>query len=117
MRQNFQVEHNLVSHHNKPTFNRKGIQSCIDHIYSNCHTKVKNVTIEKDILSDHRIVTFHYNNKKLSINVTYRINHDFSLLTRDNLLQHINLTNNIDTIYNYTNPNMISEILLMKYII
>jgi len=97
---------------NKPTFNRKGIQLCINHVYSNCHTKVKNLIIEREILSDYRIVTFHYNNKKLSINVTYRIKRNFSLLTRENLLYHINVTNSIDTIYNYTDSNTISEIIL-----
>ena len=42
----------------------------------------------------------------------YHIKRDFSLFTSDNLLYHINLTNTIDTIYDYTDPNIISEILI-----
>ena len=57
IRHNFMIKNSLISHHNKPTFYRKGQASCLDHIYSNCHTRIKNVTVEKDILSDHKIIT------------------------------------------------------------
>ena len=56
IRHNFMIDNSLVSHHNKPTFYRKGHASCLDHMYSNCHSRIKNVTIEKDILSDHKII-------------------------------------------------------------
>ena len=46
IRHNFMIENSLTSHHNKATFHRKGQASCLDHIYSNCHTKIKKVTIE-----------------------------------------------------------------------
>ena len=41
IRHNFMIENSLVSHHNKATFFRKGQASCLDHIYSNCHTRLK----------------------------------------------------------------------------
>ena len=45
IRHNFMMDNSLVSHHNKPTFYRKGQASCLNHIYSNCYTMIKNVTI------------------------------------------------------------------------
>ena len=92
LRDSFLINNNLVSHHNKPTFFRRGNVSCLDHLYSNCSSRIKNVTIEKEILSDHKIMTFNYNNKKLSINATYKIIRDYSLLTKDNLIQYFNAT-------------------------
>ena len=65
IRHNFMIDNSLISHHNKAPFYRKGQASCLDHIYSNCHTRIKNVTIEKEILSDHKIITCLYNNKNL----------------------------------------------------
>ena len=76
----------LISLHNKATFHRKGQSSCLDHIYSNCHTKIRKVTIEKDILSDHKIVTCIYNNKKLNLSTTYTTKRDYSLITTESLL-------------------------------
>lgn len=50
----------------KPTFYRRGVKSCIDHVYSNCHNNIKNVT-HNEILSDHRIITVDYNDKNIDI--------------------------------------------------
>ena len=106
------IDNSLISHHNKATFHRKGQASCLDHIYSNCHTKIKKVTIEKDILSDHKIVTCIYNNKKLNLSTTYTTKRDYSLITTDSLLHYLNMTNNIDQVFNTDNPNTIAEIII-----
>lgn len=108
LRDSFLINNNLVSHHNKPTFFRRGNVSCLDHLYSNCPSRVKNVTIEKEILSDHKIMTFNYNNKKLSINATYKILRDYSLLTKDNLIQYLNATK-IDDLMASNDPNTIAK--------
>ena len=96
IRHNFMIENSRISHHNKATFYRKVQESCLDHIYSNCHTRIKNVTIEKDILSDHKIITCLYNNKKLNLSTTYTTKRDFLLITFESLLHYLNMTNNID---------------------
>ena len=44
LRDNFIIQRNLTIHNDKPTFYRQGVKSCIDHITSNCPTKIKNVT-------------------------------------------------------------------------
>ena len=72
----------------------------------------KNVTIEKDILSDHKIITCIYNNKKLNLSTTYTLRRDFSLITTDSLLYYINMTNNIDTVFSTDNTNMIAETII-----
>ena len=114
IRHNFMIENSLISHHNKATFYRKGQASCLDHIYSNCHTRIKNVTVEKDILSDYKIITCLYNNKKLNLSTTYRTKRDFSLITTESLLHYIDMTNNIDQVFNTDDPNTIAEIIIMK---
>ena len=101
----------LISHHNKASFHRKGQSSCLDHIYSNCHTRIRNVAIEKDILSDHKIITCSYNNKKLNLSTTYTTRRDYSLITSESLLHYLNMTNNIDQVFNTDNPNTIAEII------
>ena len=67
IRHNFIIENSLISHHDKATFHRKGQSSCLDHTYSNCHTRIKNVTVEEDIFSYHIIITCIYNNKKIKL--------------------------------------------------
>ena len=67
MRDNFVIDNRMTIHNEKPTFHRKGNVSCIDHIISNCPTKIKNVTTHKDILSDHNHLTCTYSNKYLDI--------------------------------------------------
>ena len=49
LRHNFMIDNSLISHHNKATFYRKGQASCLDHIYSNCHTKIKKTSLLKRI--------------------------------------------------------------------
>ena len=41
IRHNFIIENSLISHHDKATFHRKGQSSCLDHIYSNHHSRIK----------------------------------------------------------------------------
>lgn len=114
IRDNFLINNNLVSHHNKPTFFRKGKQSCLDHLYTNCPSKVKNVTIEKDIISDHKLVTFTYNNKKLSLNALYKVTRDYSLLKKDTLLHYFNINKKINDIFSSDDPNLIADIIISQ---
>ena len=51
---NFLINNTFISHHNKPIIFRKDQQSCLDHFYTNCPSKIKNVTIEREIISDHK---------------------------------------------------------------
>merc|ERR1712163_29638 len=104
IRHHIMIDNSLISHHNQPTFYRKGQASCLDHIYSNCHTRIKNVTIEKDILSDPKIITCSYNNKKLNLSTSYKTKRDFSLITTESLLHYLNTTNNIDQVFNTNDP-------------
>merc|ERR1712240_786429 len=104
IRHNFRIDNSLVSHHNKATFYQKGQASCLDQIYSNCHTRIKNVSIKKDILSDHKIITCSYINKKLNLSTIYKTKRNFSLITTKSLLHYQNTTNNIDKVFNTEDP-------------
>ena len=53
IRDDFILKYNIVTHNFKPTFHRKNLTSCIDHIYSNCGAKINNIVTNNMILSDH----------------------------------------------------------------
>merc|ERR1712240_702147 len=84
----------------------------IDHIYSNCSYKITDVVTQKDILSDHNILTFNYNNKRLNIKPTYRIKRDFNLLNTDILTYYCDMNDKIDTVFDYDNSDDIADILI-----
>ena len=62
------IDNDMTQHNFKLTFTRNGLRSCIDFLYSNRSYKITDVVTQNDILSDHNILTFNYNNNKLNIN-------------------------------------------------
>jgi len=67
---------------------------------------------QNDILSDHNILTFNYNNNKLNIKPTYKIKRDFNLLNTDILTQYCDMNDRIDTVFDYDMSNDIANILI-----
>ena len=74
------IKNSLIEHNHKPTFFRPGIKSCIDHIISNCPSKISSVTTNNHnntnptqnvIISDHLILTAIYNNKEIVVPQLY----------------------------------------------
>ena len=70
------------------------------------------MTIQNDILSDHYILTFNYNNKHLDIKLTYRLKRDFNLLNTEILTYYCDMNDRIDTVFNYDNSDDIADILI-----
>ena len=112
LRQQFMIDNDMTQHNFKLTFTRNGLKSCIDHIYSNCSYKITDVVTQNDILSDHNILTFNYNNNKLNIKPTYKIKRDFNLLNTDILTQYCDMNDRIDTVFDYDTSNDIADILI-----
>ena len=106
------IDNSLVSHHKNATFFRKDQASCRDHIYSNCHTRIENVTMKKDTLSYHKIITCSYNNKKLNLSTSYKTKRNFSFITSESLLHYLDNTNTIDQVFHSEYHNQIADILI-----
>ena len=98
------IEHSLTIHNHEPTFFRKNIHSCIDHIISNCSLNISNVCTHVNnndinyinnssniinntnpIMSDHALLTSNYNNKDIVIPQQFKIIRDYKKLTKHNL--------------------------------
>ena len=112
LRQQFMIDNDMTQHNFKLTFTRNGLRSCIDFLYSNCSYKITDVVTQNDILSDHNILTFNYNNNKLNIKPTYKIKRDFNLLNTDILTQYCDMNDRIDTVFDYDTSNDIADILI-----
>ena len=106
------IDNDITQYNFTLTFTRNGLKSCIDHIYSNCSYKITDVVTKNDILSDHNILTFNYNNNKLNIKPTYKIKRDFNLLNTDILTQYCDMNDRIDTVFDYDMSNDIANILI-----
>ena len=67
MRDNFLIDNSLTCLNDQPTFFRRGMKSCIDHVYTNTPQYTSNVTTHNlnilsgiNSLSDHSILSFTY---------------------------------------------------------
>lgn len=99
------IQNSLVSHNKDPTFFRNGFRSCINHIITNCPTKITNVFThinnnypndinintniinnDNSILSDYSLLSCSYNSKDIHIPQQFEIIRDGKLLTKERLL-------------------------------
>ena len=102
IRDNNIIEYSLTYHNKLPTFFRKGTQSCVDFIISNCPTKVTNVRTHYDdkeiytykdyeynnIMSDHVMLSCTYNNRHITKKQQFKIIMNNKLLTKHTLNEY-----------------------------
>merc|ERR1712240_293787 len=112
----FLTENNITTHNKDPTYyvNQKPI-SCIDHIYSNCPQKITHITTINNGFSDHATLTTTYHTKPPVNNPKVIYTRPKHLLTEHNLNEYLNNNNIIQTAYNYTDPELIAEIIMREY--
>ena len=126
------VENSLISHNTEPTFFRGESKSCIDHILSNCPTKISNIpthvqnginylnigakiiNTQNAILSDHAFLSCNYNSKDISIPQQFKIICNSKLITREALIKHIHKNLTLDSIFSMTDPNEIANTLISE---
>ena len=108
-------ENNLVTHNNKFTWFQSHCKpSVIDHIYSNCPTKITPVETINNIYSDHSILLTRYLTKE-NIYVPKFINvRNFRLLTRNMILNYINNSEELENLFTLSDPNEIAASLQME---
>ena len=63
-------------------------------------------------MSDHVMISCTYNNKHITKTQQFRIIRNHKLLMKHNLNQYLSHNDIINTIFNYTDPNVITEILV-----
>ena len=112
----FLTENNITTHNKDPTFYRNQTPtSCIDHIYSNCPQKLTHIPTINNGCSDHAIITATYHTKapiKYPKIIYTRPKH---LLTEHKLNEYLNNNDIIQTAFNYTDPDLIAEIIMREY--
>ena len=119
------IQYNLTYHNKLPNFFRKGKKSCIDFMISNCPTKFLNIrthyednifqydnTNYSNILSNHVMVSGIYNKFFFANFRQFRIMRNFKLLTKYTLNQYFSLNKELNSIFNYSDPDIIAEILI-----
>ena len=89
--------------------------SCINHIYSNCPHKVTHVTTHNTGQSDHAILTAKYHTKAPITTPKLVYTRQKHLLTEHTLKQYLTNNDILQTAYNYTDPDLIAEIIMTEY--
>merc|ERR1712240_873999 len=112
----FLTEHYITIHNKEPTYyvNQTPI-SCIDHIYSNSPQKITHITTINNGYSDHAILTATYHTKAPINNPKIIYIRPKHLLSEHNLNEYLNNNDIIQTAYNYTDPELIAEIIMREY--
>merc|ERR1712240_36348 len=84
-------------------------------IYSNCPQKITHITTINNGLSDHATLTATYHTKAPINNPKIIYTRPKYLLTEHNLNAYLNNNDIIQTAYNYTNPELIAEIIMREF--
>ena len=72
------------------------------------------MTTSKNIYSDHAIVTAIYSSKYKAINPRFLKIRNNKLLNKQNLCLYFDNNENLNTIFNHTDPNIIANILQVE---
>ena len=109
------INNNLTIHNNKYTrIVSNQPPSCIDHIYSNCVNKITNVNTHKNIYSDHCILTAQYNTDQQIYHPKFIKSRNSKLLQRRTLIKYINESPLLNSIFKYTNPEIVTNIIQLE---
>merc|ERR1712240_504801 len=107
---------NYTIHNQENTYfvNQKP-DSCIDQIYSNCPPKKTHVTMINNGQSDHAILTAKYHTKVPINSPKIVYTRPKYLLTEHTLNQYLSNNHILQTAYNYTDPDLITEMIMTEY--
>ena len=108
-------KHHLTLHNTKLTrFASHQPPSCIDHIYSNCANKITNVITHSNPSSDHSIITAEYNSVHQIYHPKFIKVRNYKSLNRFNLEKYINNSSILNSIFRYTDPELITNIIQIE---
>ena len=98
-------------HNDKPTYYHNDSVSKLDHIYSKSIGKINNIRTIITGYSDHCIILFNYNTKFDNTKPKFAFKRDKYLLTTHTLKSYIENNQNLNSIFNYEDPEIITNIL------
>ena len=102
----------LTIHNNSYTFfNKKYGYSIIDHVYTNCPKKIDEVKTVQNSGSDHALLKFNYSCTDLIPHQNTKIIRNWKNCTKTKLLKCLEESTIMNTLFHYTDPNLISTIL------
>ena len=117
MQDNFLIKNSLTCLNDQPTFFRRGMKSCIDHVYTNTPQYTSNITTHNfnilsgiNSLSDHSVLSFSYKQDNTLIQPIYKITRDFTKLTKNNLELAYDNNYIISEAFHHSDPNIIADI-------
>ena len=107
--------YNISQHNFKNThFRKQRNPSCIDHIFSNCPNNINNVTTHTNCMSDHSILTANYNTKNIKTYPKFIKIRKWNKLTKNKLKHEIEHSEQLNSIFSYTDPDLIANILQIE---
>ena len=102
----------MVISNYEPTFGiKKENYSTIDHIYNNCPKKLINVSTLDCNFSDHQMLRFKYLTKAQIIKPRFKNIRNLNLLNNKTLNLHLKQSQELNTVFSMTNPNLIANTL------
>ena len=78
---------------------------------SNCSNKLSQVKTTKNLISDHCYLTVDYNSKRNQIKPRFRWVRKYQNLTKPNIIYEVENNAKLQTLFKYSNPNTVAEIL------
>merc|ERR1711955_28870 len=87
----------------------------MDHIYSNCPQKLTHITTLNNGQSNHAMITAIYHTKAPINNPKIIYTRPKYLLTEHKLNEYLNNNDIIQTAFNFTDPDLIAEIIMREY--
>ena len=108
------TKNNLIQHNHENTrYVRHQKYSCIDHLYSNVANKITDVRTHRNAFSDHAFITAVYHSKEQIYNPKFIKTRNFRQLNKNSLLLALDQSE-IDQVFNFSDPNMISNFLQVE---
>ena len=113
--ESFANDNNIAILNDEPTRFLSGVDpSCIDHITTNCPEKFYNTNTIKTTISDHCCLVTNYKNKKIKYQPKKIKIRNFKNLTKIKLENAIIHNQNLNTIFNYNEPDTIANIFQLE---
>ena len=108
-------KHGIVLHNKQLTrFESHSQPSILDHIYSNCPSKLTPVETIKNIFSDHSLLKVNYTMSQNMYKPKYVFLRNYRLITKEKMTNYIKNSDELNSIFCQTDPNIIASIIQIE---
>ena len=85
--------------------------SIIDHVISNCPHLIDPIDTKVTCISDHCSLTFNVRAKPENLSPRFRYQRNLANLSAENLIREVEMSQKLQTIYQYSDPNLVAPII------